>query len=125
MLCIESIQTLVVPWFQRICNRASKDEDKTLPLLAQHWARISRTLQGKIGDVFKLFILIFTRLTYIFVLIVHLKEAEKEWFVDYFFALASLGSAHQPAKDKINVSWFSYSIFLSFSRSKDLRFFFS
>lgn len=44
--CIESVRTLMIPWLQRLCEHASKVEDKTLPLLAQHWARISRTIQS-------------------------------------------------------------------------------
>jgi hypothetical protein len=42
----------MVPWLQRICEHASKVEDKTLPLLAQHWARISRTIQSKLQAFF-------------------------------------------------------------------------
>lgn len=46
---------MVVSWIQKICNQALKVEDKMLPLLAQHWARISRTLQGNApGDEVKL-----------------------------------------------------------------------
>ncbi|XP_057374464.1 serine/threonine-protein phosphatase 4 regulatory subunit 4-like [Daphnia carinata] len=75
----ESVRTLVVPWLQRLCEHASKVEDKTLPLLAQHWARISRTILS------------------------HLREDEKGWFVEYFYSLASLGSAHQTIKDKTNM----------------------
>lgn len=75
----ESVRTLMIPWLQRLCEHASKVEDKTLPLLAQHWARISRTIQSR------------------------LKEGEKGWFVEYFYTLASLGSAHQTIKDKTNM----------------------
>ena len=35
----------MVPWVQKISQQAFKVEDKILPLLAQHWARISRTVQ--------------------------------------------------------------------------------
>jgi hypothetical protein len=98
---LESVRTLMVPWLQRICEHASKVEDKTLPLLAQHWARISRTIQSKLQASVKLLI----RCNYILLLsfAAHLRDGEKDWFVEYFYSLASLGSAHQTIKDKTNV----------------------
>ncbi len=98
---LESVRTLMVPWLQRICEHASKVEDKTLPLLAQHWARISRTIQSKLQASVKLPI----RCNYILLLLIlfpaHLRDGEKDWFVEYFYSLASLGSAHQTIKDSI------------------------
>ena len=43
----------MLPWLRKIVERASKEEDKTLPLLAQHWARISRTIQSNDVLVFQ------------------------------------------------------------------------
>jgi hypothetical protein len=97
----ESVQTLMVPWLKKICERASKEEDKTLPLLAQHWARISRTLQGT--SVLSQHLIIENGFNLSFIIAAHLNDEEKEWFVEYFYSLASLGSAHTTVKDKSNV----------------------
>ena len=75
-------------------EQALKLEDKTLPQLAQNWARISRNLSGKLDPVL---LLIFIRLWLIVnpFISAHLNNQDKEWFTEFYFRLTSLGTSHQ------------------------------
>lgn len=91
----------MVPWLKKISEHAANEEDKLLPLIAQHWARISRTLQGKFDYILSHYYPILNICCVHFLGI--LSDVEKEWFVEYYYRLASLGSAHQAVKEKTNV----------------------
>ena len=53
-LFIESIVVVIIPLMRRMGEQAIKLEDKTLPQLAQNWARISRNLSGKFRSGYEL-----------------------------------------------------------------------
>ena len=89
----------MVPWLRRFSEQALKNQDRTLPMLAQHWARVCRTAQGKSHTQSRRDC---TRL--IIVIAALLSDEQLEWFANFYFRLAALGSAKQTDKPNVTLS---------------------
>ena len=94
----ECITLVMVPLLRKM-SHALKSEDKTLPLLALHWSRICQAVQGKPFHsvpsrcaASRLFLT--RRLT----TADHVSVEDKQWFVDFYYEMAALGTSSQQSR---------------------------